>query len=136
MALKRFTDAHDRSYEQALAEIKRGRKESHWMWYIFPQIQGLGRSETAKHYAIRDLDEAKAYMADEVLSKHMLTLCEALLELKSNNASEIFGWPDDMKLCSSMTLFSISNPECEVFGHVLDKFFGGKQDEKTVGLIK
>jgi len=133
--LERFLKAHARDYDCALSEIRNGRKYSHWMWYIFPQIKGLGYSSTSIFYAIADIEEAKAYMNNEILRKHMLEICQVLLDLESSDASDIFGWPDDMKLKSSMTLFALSNPECEVFQKVLDKFFDGEKDERTVELL-
>ena len=104
--LKRFLDAQEKSFDTALAELRAGRKRSHWMWYIFPQIQGLGSSEMSRRYAIRDPDEARAYLADPVLSKRLIDLCNELLKLENLTATQIFGYPDDMKLQSSMTLFA------------------------------
>jgi len=106
MNLKKFLDAQDKSYEKALSEIKNGQKKSHWIWYIFPQIKGLGLSETSKFYAIEDLDEAAAYLNDPVLGKRLVQISQELLDLKNLSARQIFGSPDDMKLKSSMTLFS------------------------------
>lgn len=134
--VSRFREAHDKDYKKALSEVKAGYKRSHWMWYIFPQILGLGMSRTSVFYAIADLGEARAYMQDPVLGAHMIELCEALLALETNDAVEVFDWPDDMKLKSSMTLFEKAVPDQELFGKVLDKFFGGERDEKTLQLIK
>ena len=106
--LKRFTEAQYRDYEQALKEIKNGRKESHWMWYIFPQLKGLGRSYTSDFYGIENLDEAKAFLQDPYLGKNLQEIAAALLELDNDNATQIMGRPDDMKLKSSMTLFALS----------------------------
>ena len=136
MSLERFYAAQKDSYGQALKEIKNGRKRSHWMWYIFPQIAGLGMSSTAQYYAITDLQEAKKYMADNVHGGRLLEISGALLDLETVDAHEVFGYPDDMKLRSSMTLFSAAAPEQEVFQKVLDKYFGGKQDERTLQLLK
>ena len=133
--ISRFIKAHEKSYENALREIKNGRKETHWMWYIFPQIQGLGFSETSAFYAIRNLEEARAYMAEEILRDHMLEICQALLAQEESDASKIFGFPDYMKLHSSMTLFSVSNPEYDVFRKVLEKFFDGEKDGKTIEIV-
>ena len=132
--LERFLSAQERSYETALAEIKRGRKQSHWMWYIFPQIQGLGFSETSKFYAIKDLEEAKEFLAHPVLGQRLIRICNELLKLHDNNANKIFGTPDDLKLKSSMTLFSSldANP---VFDLVLEKFFNGAKDARTLAII-
>lgn len=134
--IKRFVDAHQRSYSLALEEIRAGYKVSHWMWYIFPQIRGLGYSEIAEYYAIEDLDEAKAYLQEPVLAAHMQEICEALLENESGNAEEVMGWPDDLKLRSSMTLFAAADPENKIYQRVLDKFFEGKPDEKTLQLLR
>ena len=105
--LQRYIDGYELDYEIALLELKEGYKRSHWMWYIFPQIVGLGHSRTSVFYAIPDIGEAKAYMQNPVLGAHMKELCEALLSLETNDAVEVFDWPDDMKLKSSMTLFAI-----------------------------
>ena len=133
--LNRFIDAHLRVYPNALSEIKNGRKQSHWMWYIFPQVAGLGTTEISNYYSIQNLEEAKAYMEEPLLRSHLLEICEALLELESNDANRIFGFPDDMKLKSSMTLFLLACPESDVFQKVLDKFFSGMKDQKTVDLL-
>jgi uncharacterized protein (DUF1810 family) len=132
--LERFIDAQERSYQIALSEIKNGRKQSHWMWYIFPQVQGLGFSETSKFYAIKNIDEAKEFLLHPVLGNRLVNLCNELLKLESDNANSIFGSPDDLKLKSSMTLFSSLNIN-PVFQMVLDKFFNGTGDNKTLELI-
>ena len=134
--LNRFIDAQLRDYPNALSEIKNGKKQSHWMWYIFPQISGLGTTEMSDYYAIKDLDEAKAYMQEPMLHSHLLEICEALLSLKTNDANKVLGFPDDLKLKSSMTLFSQACPEENVFQKVLDKFFNGVADQKTIELLK
>ena len=134
--LKRFLDAQKTDYQTALAEIENGKKRSHWMWYIFPQIQGLGFSETSRFYAIQDLKEAEAFLNHPILASRLTEICEALLEQKSNNANQIFGSPDDVKLKSSMTLFAavpIANP---VFQAVLEKFFSGTKDMQTLRIIQ
>ena len=133
--LDRFIDAQKRDYEQALAEVRSGRKRSHWMWYIFPQVQGLGFSETSRYYAIKDLDEAAAYLHHPVLGPGLVEISGALLQLKSNDAGEIFGSPDDMKLRSSMTLFAAIEDADKVFDLVLAKFFKGLKDDKTLRLL-
>ncbi len=133
--LKRFLDAHLREFPEALAEIRNGRKQSHWMWYIFPQISGLGMSEISAYYAIQNLDEAKDYMEEPTLREDMLKICDALLGLASNDASKIFGFPDDLKLKSSMTLFAEACPDIDIFQKVLDKFFNGAKDPKTLERI-
>lgn len=134
--LSRFVKAQEQDYATALAEIKSGRKRSHWMWYIFPQIAGLGFSSTAQYYAIKNLGEAVAYLQNELLGSRLTEICDALLALSSNNASEIFGYPDDMKLRSSMTLFEAASCSTEnIFAQVLDKFFAGERDERTLEII-
>jgi len=134
--LERFRDPQKQDYQTALQEIRAGRKKSHWMWYIFPQIQGLGSSGMAQYYAIADLDEAKEYLADAMLGKNLMEISQALLEVNSDDALAVMGWPDNLKLKSSMTLFQAANPKCEIFGKVLEKFYGGKQDEKTIEILK
>ena len=133
--LQRFHKAQKFDYPVALGEIKNGRKESHWMWYIFPQLKELGYSSTAKYYGLTK-DEAKAYINDEILKSRLIEISQALLELTSNNATEIFGYPDDLKLKSCMTLFSENAPEVVVFEKVLQKFFSGKKDDKTLELLE
>ena len=130
--LSRFVEAHERSYSRALEEIREGRKQSHWMWYIFPQIAGLGLSSTSRFYAIEDLDEARAYMQHPMLGAHMIEICDALLGLSANDAEDVMGYPDDLKLRSSMTLFSKAVPSAKIFQQVLDKYFDGKMDQKTL----
>ena len=132
--LSRFHKAQKGSYETALAEIRAGRKRSHWIWYIFPQIQGLGYSSTAQYYAIEDLGEAKAYLADPVLRERLLEISNALLALDSCDPTDVMGYPDDLKLRSSMTLFSLADPECTVFRDVLEKFYDGREDSRTIAL--
>ena len=132
--LERFVQAQADSYARALREIKSGRKTSHWMWYIFPQLSGLGHSQTARYYAIRDRAEAAAYMAHPVLGSRLLEISSELLKLKSSDAREIMGWPDDLKLKSSMTLFGLVSRE-PVFRQVLEQYFGGEEDQYTVQAI-
>ena len=134
--LERFIRAQETDYRTALTEIRNGRKRSHWMWYIFPQIAGLWFSSTSKYYALKDLGEAKAYLDDETLGKRLMEISGALLNLEISDAAKIFGTPDDMKLRSSMTLFSRVKGADPVFQKVLDKFFGGLSDEKTVRLLR
>ncbi len=133
--LQRFIDAQEIDYPRALAEIKNGRKQSHWMWYIFPQIAGLGLSETTKHYAINDINEATAYLEHPVLGARLIEISTALLQVNNKTAHDIFGSPDDRKLRSSMTLFSAVPNADPVFQAVLDKYFNGENDLKTVALI-
>ena len=132
--LSRFLKAQEQDYEQALREIRSGRKRSHWMWYIFPQIQGLGFSPTAQYYAIRDLQEARDYLAHPVLGARLKEISSALLDLNGLSTSEIFGYPDDLKLRSSMTLFRMADLNEPVFLEVLEKYYDGKPDARTVEL--
>ena len=134
--LSRFLKAQESDYETALAEIRSGRKRSHWIWYIFPQLKGLGFSTLSYHYGIDDIDEAKAYMKDPVLSARLIEISRALLTLDSSDPGRVMGFPDDLKLCSSMTLFHAAAPEEPVFSQVLDKFFGGRGDEITLRLLR
>jgi len=133
--LQRFLAAQETSYATALAEIKNGCKESHWMWYIFPQIAGLGYSETAQFYAIKDLNEATMYLQHELLGKRLLEISQALLDLDNDDAHSIFGSPDDIKLRSSMTLFAQVENAPPVFQSVIVKFFGGNADGRTLELL-
>ena len=134
--LQRFITAQETDFATALAEIKRGRKQSHWMWYIFPQIQGLGFSETSRFYAIKNIQEAEAYVQHPVLRERLVEICEALLLIPGSKATAIFGSPDDLKLKSSMTLFSLVKNSPLVFQKVLNKFFQGNKDLKTLQLIE
>ena len=134
--LSRFLEAQKNSYDTALREIKTGRKRSHWMWYIFPQIRGLGYSAMAQHYAIRDLGEAREYLRHPVLGPRLIEISEALLALDESDPRRVMGSPDDLKLRSCMTLFQCAAPDQPVFGKVLDKFYGGKPDEKTLQMIQ
>lgn len=134
MSLERFEEAQKHDYNLALYEITQGKKESHWMWYIFPQIKGLGFSPTADFYAIEDLQEAEEYLNHPILSTRLHRLCEALLALRTNDAMEIFGYPDNLKLKSSMTLFYCVAAD-RIFLQVLEKFYEGKLDEKTLEII-
>ena len=134
--LSRFIQAQESSYFDALAEIKAGRKRSHWIWYIFPQLKGLGFSSTAQYYGIENLNEAKEYLGDKILRDRLFEICKALLELPEKNISEIMGYPDNLKLRSSMTLFLLAEPSCDIFQKVLEKYFDGKPDEKTLALCK
>jgi len=133
--LNRFIDAQERDYQTALTEIRNGRKRSHWMWYIFPQVQGLGFSETSRFYAVKDLDEAEAFLQHPILGSRLIDICNALLGLQSNNANQIFGSPDDLKLKSCMTLFAALSNTDPVFGLGLEKFFKGAKDTKTLQII-
>ena len=134
MNMERFLVAQERDYEIALSEIRNGRKKSHWMWYIFPQIQGLGYSSMAQFYAIKDRAEAVAYLNHPVLGKRLVEITEALLNLRENDVRKVMGYPDDLKLKSSMTLFYVVSGRA-VFIRVLDKYYFGELDKKTVSLL-
>jgi uncharacterized protein (DUF1810 family) len=133
--LGRFQQAQEDDYEQALSEITNGRKRSHWMWYIFPQIDGLGSSSTARHYAIKSLDEARAYLAHPVLGPRLLECAEAVVRVEGRSAREIFGSPDDLKLRSSATLFACVSPPGSVFDRLLEKYYQGRRDDRTLQLL-
>ena len=136
--LIRFVEAQDGVYERALAELKQGLKESHWMWFIFPQIEGLGSSSMARFYSIKSVNEAKAYLEHPWLGQRLIECSNALLQHSGKSASDIFGFPDDLKLRSSMTLFaSISESEPEsVFSRVLEQYFAGQLDQQTLDTLK
>jgi len=135
MDLERFLDAQAGTYEQALAELRAGRKTSHWMWFVFPQVSGLGHSAIAKRYEIPDLAEATAYVQHDVLGPRLLECCRALLDLEDVTAEQVLGTVDALKLRSSMTLFAHADPSEPVFRDVLDRFYGGREDERTVALL-
>lgn len=135
MSLQKFLDAQQGDYEIALSEIKNGRKRSHWMWYIFPQIHGLGFSETSRFYAIKNMEEAEEYLHHPVLGKRLIEISNALLDLDTEDAYSIFGSPDDLKLKSSMTLFASLSETAPAFQSVLKKFFNGENDERTQSII-
>ena len=136
-ALERFVSAQDTrgTYDAALAELRAGRKTSHWMWFVFPQLAGLGLSETSRRYAISSLDEARAYLAHPVLGPRLQECARALLGLDGRTATEILGPVDALKLRSSLTLFARAAPEDPVFGEVLDRYFDGRPDEATDALL-
>jgi uncharacterized protein (DUF1810 family) len=135
--LDRFLMAQATTYRDALGEIQSGHKKGHWMWFIFPQIHGLGLSETSKYYAIQNLEEAKAYLNHAVLGRRVLEITHALLALDQSDPKAIFGSPDDMKLKSCMTLFATATEDKQsIFQKVLDKFYNGVMDQKTLEMIK
>ena len=134
-SLDRFVKAQERMYQVALKEIREGQKRSHWMWYIFPQLRGLGTSSMAHTYGISGLDEAKAYLEHPWLSGRLYELCVSLLQHKDKSAYDIFGDIDEMKLKSSMTLFALTSEDYTIFDQVLEQFFNGEMDEVTVSLI-
>ena len=131
----RFITAQEPVYEDVLRELAAGEKTRHWMWFIFPQLRGLGRSSTASFYAIASEAEARAYWRHPVLGARLSECCSALLCIRGKTAHEVFGSPDDMKLKSSMTLFERAAPEARVFAQVLDRYFEGKRDERTLELL-
>ena len=134
-ALERFVKAQTNTYEVAMREIKNGRKRTHWMWFIFPQLRGLGMSSISRYYGLENFDEAKAYLAHPVLSGRLYEICGELLKHKDKTALEIFGDIDEMKLKSSMTLFALTSEDYTIFDEVLENFFGGEMDEATIKLI-
>lgn len=133
--LQRFVSAQEGVYGNALAELRGGRKRTHWMWYIFPQFDGLGYSATSKHYAIKSRAEAQRYLEHPVLGARLRECAGALLALHGRSASSIFGAPDDLKLHSSMTLFAAVSPPGSVFAQVLEQYFQGQPDHTTLGLL-
>ena len=133
--LERFITAQKAVFQTAIAELQNGRKESHWMWYIFPQIQGLGFTETSKFYAIKNLQEAKEFLNHRVLGPRLVLISSVLLDSPLKDAHKIFGSPDDLKLHSSMTLFSEVPDADPVFKKVLDKFFESRKDTKTLKML-
>ena len=134
--LGRFVEAQAADFENSLNEIKGGRKRSHWMWYVFPQFDGLGLSPMSRRYSIKSVAEAEAYLRHPVLGPRLLESAEAALAVKGRSASEIFGSPDDMKLRSSATLFAHVSPAGSAFHRLIDKYFHGKPDPATLGLVR
>ena len=133
-SLERFLDAQKDDYETALREIRSGHKRSHWIWYVFPQLKGLGHSYNSSYYGLKGIEEAKAYLKNETLGKRLREISEALLKLESIDPYEVMGYIDALKLHSSMTLFNEASKN-DVFGKVLDKYYGGKPDELTLKLL-
>jgi uncharacterized protein (DUF1810 family) len=133
--LQRFVTAQAEDYDCALEELQRGRKESHWIWYIFPQVAGLGHSPMAQEYAIQSREEAVAYLNHPILGARLKQCCEALLKHQGKKVEDIMGFPDDLKLRSSMTLFSMISTEDSVFHKVLKTFYSGEMDERTVKFL-
>ncbi len=132
--IDRFIEMHKEYYETALQEIKNGYKRSHWMWYIFPQLKELGRSLTSKFYGLDGIEEAKEYMSNSYLKNNMLEICDELLK-QDGDIKYIMGYPDYLKLNSSMTLFENAFPEEKIFSKVIDKFYNGKRDKTTIEII-
>jgi len=136
LGINRFVKPQEETFDTALAEIKQGRKRTHWMWYIFPQIKGLGFSEISQYYGISGVKEARVYLKHPVLAKNLLEISKAAADIEHKTALEVFGSPDDLKLHSSMTLFSVADPSQVIFQKVLDRYFDGKKDSKTLALIE
>lgn len=134
--LQRFLAAQAAAYENALRELERGQKESHWIWYIFPQVAGLGHSPTAQKYAIQSKSEAVAYLNHPVLGPRLQRCSEALLKLEGRSVEDIMGFPDDLKLRSSMTLFAMISKPDSVFHKVLDAFYSAQMDERTIAFLE
>ena len=133
--LNRFIIAQEGIYDRAFAELRDGLKRSHWMWYIFPQIEGLGHSPTTRSYSMKSLEEARQYLAHPVLGQRLKECAEAVLAVQGRSASDIFGHPDDWKLQSSMTLFELVSGPQSVFGRVLDKYYQGTRDSRTLQIV-
>jgi len=133
--LERFVRAQAQNYSEALAQIRRGQKRSHWMWYVFPQIDGLGHSSNARYYAIKSAAEASAYLAHPILGPRLLESAQAALQVEGRSATQIFGSPDDLKLRSCATLFASVLPAGSVFDRLLQKYYGGQRDERTLQLL-
>ena len=133
--LSRFMQAQETDYVKALSEVCSGRKQSHWMWYIFPQFDGLGFSSTCRRYAIKSIAEAKAYLKHPVLGPRLVACCEAVIGVNGKSAYDIFGSPDDMKLRSSVTLFAQASAPGSVFERLLGKYFEGVPDQRTLQLV-
>jgi uncharacterized protein (DUF1810 family) len=133
--LRRFVDAQDRVYDTVLAELRNGAKRSHWIWFVFPQLRGLGRSATAQRYGISSLDEARAYVAHSVLGPRLRECTGLVAAIDGRSVDEIFGWPDNLKVRSSMTLFAHATDDNTGFRAVLDKFYDGQEDPATVELL-
>ena len=134
--LNRFIEAQMAIYEGAMLELARGRKDSHWVWYIFPQIEGLGNSETIKLYAIKSLEEGRAYLKHPVLGPRLIKACEILLSLKDASMNDVMGFPDDLKLLSSMTLFEALSDSNSIFTNMIEFYFDDERDEISLKLIK
>ncbi len=133
--LDKFVSAQNRDYDMALAEIKKGRKRGHWIWYIFPQVSGLGMSSTSAFYGIDTIEQASRYLEHPLLGKRLVEISKAILEINGKTANQILGSPDDLKLRSSMTLFNLLPNTNPVFQAVLDKYFNGKPDQRTIDIL-
>lgn len=133
--LTRFVYAQEDDYVHALAEMKSGKKRTHWMWYIFPQLDGLALSTTSQRYAIKSVEEAEAYLAHPLLGPRLHECAAAVLQIEGQSATEVFGSPDDLKLRSCATLFACVSPPGSVFDRLLTKYYGGERDKKTLRLL-
>lgn len=133
--LDRFIIAQKEDYDKALKEIQNGKKLTHWSWYIFPQLKGLGSSSMAEYYGIEDLTEAMLYLNNEYLKNNLIQISQALLNLNTNNPTEVLGYPDDLKVKSCMTLFYCANPQITIFEEVIKKFYNGEFDDTTILLL-
>jgi uncharacterized protein (DUF1810 family) len=133
--LKRFVDAQEPVYQEVLEELRAGKKRSHWIWFIFPQIAGLGSSPTAQRYAIASIDEALAYLGHPILGARLRECTAIVNRIEGRTVSEIFGWPDDMKFRSCMTLFAQATTDNQVFRDALEKYFSGEADQQTLRRI-
>ena len=133
--LQRFVDAQDHGYDAVLGELRGGKKRSHWIWFVFPQLRGLGRSPTAMRYGISSLEEARAYLAHDVLGPRLRECARLVAQIDGRSADQIFGWPDNLKVASSMTLFARATDDDAEFRAVLDKFYNGEDDPATLELL-
>ena len=133
--LNRFIEAQEVNYDDAISELRAGRKRTHWMWYVFPQIAGLGNSAMSYRYGIRSEDEARAYLAHPVLGPRLTECAEAVLAIDNRSAHDIFGSPDDLKLKSSATLFAHVSPPGSIFEQILDRYYSSERDPRTLALI-
>ena len=133
--LRRFVDAQQSTFESALREIKAGRKQGHWMWFIFPQLRGLGHSHMATHYGLASRDEAAAYLRHAILGPRLLQITDAVNAVEGSTAHDIFGSPDDIKFRSCMTLFAEAAPDQPSFRRALTRYFEGQPDPATLGII-
>ena len=134
--LGRFIEAQLATYEGAMLELTRGRKDSHWIWYIFPQIEGLGRSDTAKFYAIKSLEEGRAYLEHPILGPRLIKACEILLSLKDASMDKVMGYPNDLKLLSSMTLFEALSDSNSIFTKIIELYFDDERDDASLDILK
>ena len=133
--LNRFIKAQEETYNSAMDELKSGSKYGHWMWFIFPQVEGLGSTEMTKKFSIKSLEEAKAYLKHAILGERLLESCEILLKLEDVSISDVMGFPDDLKLRSSMTLFESASSKNSIFSKVIDEYYESSRDNKTLDLL-